>query len=111
MSQLIRDFTPFGDRYDHDKKFTAATGWAQVDTYQDASYFGVWTNPTSFEIFTFCEGDRTLERCADAEDYKNSLRTCLEFYDNRDRPTKIDAVFEPELAGKFTELGFADRIH
>lgn len=112
MSTLIRDFTAFGDRYQHDVKRNRSTGWAQVDTYQDASYFGVWTNPTTHEIFTYCEGDLCLEQCDDDADYIRALRAALEFYD--DKPhfiTRIDAKFAPELAERFIALGFADRIH
>jgi hypothetical protein len=42
----ITEFTP-SDRYVYD--FVLCTydkGWAQIDTRQDASYYGTWTNPS-----------------------------------------------------------------
>lgn len=57
MKRIIRTFEP-ADRYAYD--FGACSidrGWAQVDTSQDASYFGQWINPTDRKIACYCEGD------------------------------------------------------
>ena len=44
--KITREFCP-GDRYVYDFGLcTYEKGWAQVDTAQDASYFGTWANPT-----------------------------------------------------------------
>jgi hypothetical protein len=46
------------DRYHFDfTECTIAKGWAQVDTTQDASYYGAWINPTKREFIRFAEGD------------------------------------------------------
>lgn len=63
--EVIRTFAP-GDRYEYDfRRCTTARGWAQLDTSQDASYFGQWVNPSSREILCYCEGDVILTRCDD----------------------------------------------
>lgn len=110
MSTLERGFQLCSDRYRYDAKLTASKGWAQVDTWQDASYFGVWANPFERKIFTYCEGDTTLETCTDDEDFKAALERCLTFYD-KEQPTKIDAACKPELIERFKALGFGERLH
>ena len=56
-----RNFLP-GDRYAYDfKHCTTAKGFAQVDTSQDASYFGTWANPFTLQIVSYCEGDVTIQ--------------------------------------------------
>ncbi len=66
--EIIREFAP-ADRYRYDFEVcTISKGWAQVDTSQDASYFGTWINPTKREVFCYCEGDTILTRYeSDAE--------------------------------------------
>lgn len=40
--KTIRTFAP-GERYDFDfGECSYANGWAQIDTRQDASYYGTW---------------------------------------------------------------------
>lgn len=61
MIKIIRDFTPMSDRYVYDfGKCSIEKGWAQVDTSQDASYFGQWVNPVERKIFAYIEGDLVL---------------------------------------------------
>lgn len=61
MITTTRLFEP-GDRYQFDFKLcTYAKGWAQLDTSQDASYFGTWINPTERKIASYCEGDVTVQ--------------------------------------------------
>lgn len=46
MATLTRGFECMSDRYKYDFRLcTSANGWAQLDTKQDASYFGNWINP------------------------------------------------------------------
>jgi hypothetical protein len=55
--KIIRSFEP-GDRYRYDFNLcSCARGWAQVDTAQDASWFGTWGSPTERTILNFAEGD------------------------------------------------------
>jgi hypothetical protein len=77
MVTIQRSFAP-ADRYRYDfGTCTAAKGWAQVDTSQDASYFGTWINPATRELLNYCEGDIALtkhdtdaELCATIADIK-----------------------------------------
>ena len=42
-------------------------GFAQIDTTEDASYFGNWVNFKSLELITYCEGDLTVIKCDDVK--------------------------------------------
>ncbi len=53
------DFGAYRYKYDCGE-CSYKNGWAQLDTAQDASYFGTWINPTTRKIKTYCEGDVTV---------------------------------------------------
>lgn len=47
-----------GDRYYFDfEACKNSNGWCQIDTEQDASYYGNWINPAALKAVTFAEGD------------------------------------------------------
>lgn len=53
---ITREFAP-ADRYIYDFKYcSTSNGWAQIDTSQDASYFGQWINPAKRLIFCLLRG-------------------------------------------------------
>ena len=57
-----------GDRYLFD--FNLDLGiWEQLDTENDAGYFGVWINKTELRILSFVEGDLYLTLCPDPVSY------------------------------------------
>ena len=55
----------FDFNYCHFKK-----GYAQLDTTEDAHYFGNWVNFKSLELITYCEGDITINKCDDVDEFK-----------------------------------------
>lgn len=58
--ERIAAFNPMIDRYVFDfNECSSANGFAQVDTRQDASYYGNWINPSQKKFVTFAEGDIT----------------------------------------------------
>lgn len=58
--KITREFAP-ASRYLYDfGKCSYANGWFQVDTPQDAEYFGTWIHPEKLLHFNYCEGDTTL---------------------------------------------------
>ena len=74
MRHIYRSFDPGADRYKYDGMFTYAEGYAQVDTHQDAWYFGIWTNPKLKIIATYAEGDVTVEVAT--TDAESTSRPC-----------------------------------
>lgn len=94
--KTIRRFDPLGDRYQFDASLCKrGAGWAQVDTTQDASYFGTWTNPTARQVLSFAEGDITLESAESDEEYWKG----------------IDPGFDENLRAAFHRLGLEDLLH
>lgn len=55
-------------------------GWKQYDTWQDAPYFGVWTNKTLRCILTYAEGDWSLVKCDTDEAYLMEYNEADAFY-------------------------------
>lgn len=49
-------YIPYGDRYIFDNQLIPQ-GWHQLDSGQDAWYFGTWFNPRTLEFLEYAEGD------------------------------------------------------
>lgn len=108
-NRVTRCFFP-GDRYYYDFEVCPTNkGWAQVDTSQDASYFGTWANPFTFEILGYVEGDVSLVKCADSEHFVSEIRS-LQAWDGH-RFIGIDPGFNTGLASQFEKLGLDDLLH
>ena len=102
-----------GNRYAFDFGVCSVkNGFAQVDTSQDAPYFGTWCNPYTRTIISYVEGDV----------YKNVYETDVAFtaalYDmkrwNDDmghRFLGIDPGFDGDLKTAFVNLGLSDLLH
>ena len=84
-------FIAFGDRYYFDNLLTAADGWMQYDTSQDAWYFGVWVNPKTLQVVTYAEGDVTLEQATSPEAFNRIIDKMNDFYEPAPWAISIDA--------------------
>ena len=109
--KITREFCR-DDRYVYDFGLCSyEKGWAQVDTAQDASYFGTWANPTRLMIFSYCEGDTTLKAAASREEFAAELRETDAW--NRVHgygPARIDPGIDPVMKGVFKGLGLASML-
>src|ERR1700751_357112 len=113
-AMAIKRFDEFcpADRYLYDFRVcTYEKGWAQIDTRQDASYYGTWTNPQRREIFTDCEGDTMLVRCDTDEEHRISTREMADGNKEHDYWLGIDPGFSQEMRQRFEQLGIADLLH
>ena len=111
MKVLYEGLEPDIDRYHFDFGVcTYPKGWAQIDTRQDASYFGQWVQPWKRRVMSYIEGDvRFLEFDSDQE-LADHLRAIAGF----DGGAKIDAggrARRNEFVHRLTELGLAELIH
>ena len=113
LMKTTRDFRPLTDRYHFDTgPCSYANGFAQVDTRQDASYYGTWCSPAERTIVSFSEGDVTTTLCETDEEFVTELRELARWANEAGYgPTKIDAVFHDELRQAFENLGLADLLH
>lgn len=109
---ILRDFAP-ADRYLYDFKLcTIAKGWAQIDTSQDASYFGQWVNPTKREIFCYCEGDLILTRCENDAELAGEIATMKAWNTEQGhRFLGIDPGFNTELKEALASAGLEEYLH
>jgi len=110
--KIIREFCP-GDRYVYDFGLCSyEKGWAQVDTAQDASYFGTWANPAKLLIFSYCEGDTTLKEAATLDEFAAELLDIDAWNQTHGYgPVRIDPGFDPVMKAAFEGLGLADMLH
>lgn len=109
--KLTREFAP-ADRYRYDFKYcTYANGWAQVDTRQDASYFGTWTNPYTLKIFNYCEGDTCLTECETADDYRQAIGEMHTWNKDAGYWLGIDPGLNDAMKARFAELGLTELLH
>ena len=110
--KITREFCP-ADRYLYDFSLCShEKGWAQVDTAQDASYFGTWANPTRLLIFNYCEGDTTLKEAESPEEFAAELRLIDAWNQAQGYgPAKIDPGFGLAMRAAFDSLGLAEMIH
>lgn len=77
-----RWFISDGTRYQMDFG-GSANGWYQFDTHQDAWYYGTWVHPEDLLILSYCEGDITLERYTNLQEYIKAIKK-LEKWANQD---------------------------
>jgi hypothetical protein len=110
--ELTLGFKPMGDRYVYDfKNCNYSDGWAQLDTKQDASYYGNWINPSKRLLFSYAEGDTVLTTCTDDEDFITAVRECCDWHKERGYFIGIDAMCVPEIEAEFDRMGLGEFLH
>lgn len=110
-AQLERSFNP-ADRYEYDwGECSYDKGYAQVDTAQDASYYGTWANPWELRIVAYVEGDVHRTFCTDEKQFIAEMRRMHEWHVNAGYWKGIDPGFDDRMKARFTELGLADLLH
>lgn len=110
--KTIREFAP-GDRYIYDFKLcTTSKGFAQVDTSQDASYFGTWANPFKLMIVCYCEGDVTIQTADNPTEFVDEIHKIKTWNEeNGMRLIGIDPGFNESLKAEFEKIGLANLLH
>lgn len=100
------------DRYVFDTHYCKASeGWAQVDTAQDAWYYGGWANPITRRMTTYAEGDVTITDCATDEAFIAEIRRWAAWSKGAGYGFAIDGMCLPMIINAFTRLGLADLLH
>ena len=101
------------DRYAFDfDQCSYGNGFAQIDTGQDASYFGTWANPETLQIVCFCEGDVTIKTANDNVEFSNELKDIKHWNDkNGHRFYGIDPGFSGDMKQAFINVGCEELLH
>ncbi|ARJ66125.1 hypothetical protein WV31_10845 [Magnetospirillum sp. ME-1] len=110
--QTHREFCP-ADRYLYDFGLcSSGNGFAQMDTKQDASYYGNWCNPTRRVLFSYVEGDCTTQVADTDEEFARLVRESAEWHDTHGYgPLRLDPGFNAELKAALIRVGLEDLLH
>ena len=112
MPKVTRSLEALGDRYAFD--FTRChykKGWAQIDTRQDASYYGNWINPIAMKLVSYCEGDITVTECDDETEFVSTVRECVAWHKERGYFIGIDGMCSEPIISAFERLGLGEFLH
>ena len=110
--KTIRDFEP-ADRYKYDfGPCSIKNGFAQIDTQQDASYYGQWASPDKLMIVAYIEGDVIIQTTDNQEEFVSEIRKIKSWHDNQGCWfLGIDPGLGDTLANKFKSIGLGDLLH
>ena len=110
--KIIREFAP-ADRYVYDFGICSSkNGFAQVDTDQDASYYGTWASPKKLAIVCYCEGDVTTTICDNTDEFVSQIEELKKWNDESGHNFKgIDPGFNVDLKQSFISIGLEKYLH
>lgn len=109
---IDRSFMSDGSRYLFDTETCPAKkGWAQVDTKHDAWYFGIWINPTTLQMVSYCEGDVTVETADTPEIFRDHVREAAQYYEEAGYGFLIDGMCRDKIVEAIKRLGLGDLMH
>jgi len=109
----VKTFFMPGDRYQYDfDACSADRGWAQLDTVQDAPWYGNWISPGSKMLLEFCEGDVTLTTCETDAEFSSEVRRVIDRHTAQGTKTPlIDGMCNEGTIARFIDLGLGDLLH
>ena len=107
---IDRCFNPLTDRYAFDRCFSVGNGYAQIDTTQDAAYFGTWASPSERKIVTYAEGDITYQTAETDEEFAEAIRALWQWNRERGFLFGIDTGGSAELAEQFRAVGLGELL-
>jgi hypothetical protein len=112
MTKITRGSNHRTDRYQYDFGLCSyKNGWAQLDTSQDASYYGNWIHPAERKLFSYCEGDTTLTECETDEEFIQEARACIAWHKDHEFFNGIDALCNEPMKQAFLDLGLSEFLH
>ncbi len=108
--KTVTDFIENGDRYQFDFKLcTARKGFAQMDTRQDAWYYGNWSSPRKRQLVSYAEGDVEIRTYDTDVDFVIAVRDFVAWAGEGFKG--IDTMCNKELTAEFIALGLGGLLH
>jgi len=86
-------------------------GWAQVDTPQDASYFGQWANPLTLKIMSYAEGDVCYKEADSPDEFVEELISMRDWHHEQGEKFAIDGMCCDKIIAAFKSIGAGDMLH
>ena len=109
MSVKIEEEFCESDRYTYDN-LLCSKGFAQIDSKEDASYYGHWACPVHYIIFSYVEGDCTTTKCDTADEFVTEIRKLCDWMKSHDQFVGIDPGIRSG-PDEWKELGLGDLLH
>lgn len=102
-----------GDRYLYDFGPCSYTnGFAQLDTAQDASYFGTWVSPGSLKLVNYCEGDITIHEAESAAELAAHIAELARWNIRQGyKAIRIDPGLDPAMRQALIDIGLREYLH
>jgi hypothetical protein len=88
--------------------------FAQIDTCQDASYYGNWASAEALTLISYCEGDVTTTVCTTKEEFAAEVNKLKDFSNRMDYTFKgIDPgwIHTDQILQPWRDCGLAHLIH
>ena len=105
------EFCP-SSRYNYDFGLcSSSNGFAQIDTGQDASYFGTWAHPGKRIVFAYVEGDCYTTECDTVDEFVTEIRDIKKWNDESGWSFAIDPGLNPENIKAWESIGLSDLLH
>ena len=98
------------DRYLYDN-LLCPKGFAQIDSQEDASYYGNWASPSALVLFSYAEGDCTTTTCDTPEEFAAEVRRVCDWLGTYSKFYGIDTGLKPDARKPWESLGLADLLH
>ena len=106
--QREQQFLMFAERYRFDSGMCHfSKGFAQIDSSQDAPYFGQWMNPIERKYVCFAEGDLDIMTFENAAEFAEHIREVAAM----DCFKGIDPLGSEVIAEGCREAGLGDLLH
>jgi hypothetical protein len=107
--KITRTFIQDGNRYIFDNGACHfKQGYAQVDTGQEAWYYGLWANAKNFKIVCYAEGDLTVEEYENAEEFATAFREMAERYKGYGWTCRIDTMCSDPIKEAFEACNLSE---
>lgn len=114
MIKTTREFIghKVDNRYAYDFGLCSSKdGWAQVDTTEDAPWFGQWANPFERQVISYAEGDQTRIECDTDAEFVAELDRIAAFHCDKDQWKGIDDTWNERVSRGFIAAGAAHLLY
>jgi hypothetical protein len=105
--QRLTEFAD-GDRYAYD--FGLCADFAQVNTSEDASWFGIWACPSRLVVFTFCEGDCSTVQCDTPAEFCDEIHRVRDFAERQGGFLGVDPGTDAAKVQAWRALGLGELL-
>ena len=86
--------------------------YAQLDTSEDASWYGNWASAQRLSFVSYCEGDCTITKCDTVEEFKAEFQRFREFCDRLGYVFKgIDPGWMSPNKDQWHQIGLHEYLH